>query len=88
MGVNNGINDKISCRKCKDKRNKINDVLKNNKTFYNAINTLDKLEKELDKNKDKIDFIHRLYGKGLFNLEPIKDIKLEKEKEKEKQKES
>ena len=67
----------------KIKKNKVNDLLKNNKNFYNTINTLDKLQKELDNNKDKIDFIHKLYGKGLFNLGAIKDSKIEKEKEKE-----
>ena len=79
LGVNTTINDKIGCRKCKDKKNKSIEVLKNNKTFYNSINSLDKLEKELDKNKDKIDFIHKLYGKGLFNIGPIEDNKIEKE---------
>jgi len=83
LGVNIGATDKVSCRRCKDKKNKVNDLLKNNKNFYNTINTLDKLQKELDNNKDKIDFIHKLYGKGLFNLGAIKDSKIEKEKEKE-----
>ena len=74
---------KLGCRKCKDKKNKVLEVLNSNKNFYNSINTLDKLEKELDKNKDKIDFIHKLYGKGLFNIGPVKDNTFEKEKEKE-----
>ena len=83
LGLFSGINDKVNCRKCKDKKNKLNESLKNNKIFYNTINTIDKLEKQLGNNKDKIDFINRLYGKGLFNLGPIKDNKLEQEKEKE-----
>ena len=78
------VNDNVNCRKCKDKKKKLDEILKNNKIFYDTINTIDKLEKQLDNNKDKIDFIHRLYGKGLFNLDPIKDNKLEQEKEKEK----
>ena len=77
LGIFGGVNDKVNCRKCKDKKNKLNDTFKNNKIFYNTINTIDKLEKQLDNNKDKIDFIHRLYGKGLFNLGSIKDNKLE-----------
>ena len=79
LGVNPGTKDKIFCRKCKDKKIKVNEELKNNKNFYNTINSLDKLEKELDKNNDKMTFIHKLYGKGLFNLGPIKDSKFEKE---------
>jgi hypothetical protein len=80
LGVNKNMNDKIiSCRKCKDKKNKVNEELKNNKNFYNTINSLDKLHKELDKNNDKMTFIHKLYGKGLFNLGPIKDSKFQTE---------
>ena len=81
LGANTTI--KLGCRKCKNKKNKVSEALNTNKNFYNSINTLDKLEKELDKNKDKIDFIHELYGKGLFNIGPIKDNKYEKLKEKE-----
>ena len=81
LGVNSTISDKVSCKKCKDKKNKSIEVLKTNKTFYNTINSLDKLEKELDNNKDKMEFIHKLYGKGLLNIGPIEDNKIEKEKE-------
>ena len=87
LGVNSNINDKIACRRCKDKKLKVISELKNNKIFYNSINSLDKLEKELDKNNDKIDFIHKLYSKGLFNIGPIKDDILEKDKDKGKDKE-
>ena len=75
------INENIQCRKCKEAKKKIIEESKNNKNFYNTVNTLDKLEKELNKCNDKLDFIHKLYGKGLFNLGPIKDNKKEKEKE-------
>ena len=54
--------------------------MKKNKNFFNNVNTLAKLEKELNKNEDKLDFIHKLYGKGLFNLGPIKDNTIVKEK--------
>ena len=85
LGVNSNINDKIACRKCKDKKLKVTSELKNNKIFYNSIDSLVKLEKELDKNNDKIDFIHKLYGRGLFNIGPIKDNIVEKDKAKEKE---
>ena len=85
LGVNNNTIDKLVCRKCKDKKLKVVSELKNNKIFYNSINSLDKLEKELDKNNDKIDFIHNLYGKGLSNIGAIKDNIFEKDKDKEKE---
>ena len=81
LGVNLNINDIINCRKCKDKRNKNNEEIKFNKNYYNSVFNHDKLEKELAKNKDKIDFLHGLYSKGLFDLGPIKDNIFDKEKE-------
>ena len=80
LGFHSGVPEDINCRKCKDKKNKLNEELKKNKNFFNNVNTLAKLEKELNKNEDKLDFIHKLYGKGLFNLGPIKDNTIVKEK--------
>ena len=74
LGVNTS-NDTSQCRKCKDIKNKITEDFHKNKKFFSSINTLAKLKKELDKNDDKLDFIHKLYGKGLFNFGPIKDNK-------------
>ena len=89
LGVNLNINDKVNCRKCKDKKNKINEEIKYNKNYYNSVYKYDKLQIELNRNKDnkdKIDFIHTLYGKGLFNLGAIKDDVFEKDKDKNKDK--
>ena len=71
--------NEINCRKCKDKRNKVIEELQKNKNSYNNIV---KLEKELNNIEDKIDYIHKLYGKGLFHLGPIKDSRIDKEKDK------
>jgi hypothetical protein len=89
LGINKNINGKYNCRKCKEKKNKVIEDIRYNKNYYNSVYNYDKLEKELNKNKsnkDKIDFIHTLYGKGLFNLGAIKDNLIGKETEKEKEK--
>ena len=70
---------KISCPKCKDKKIKVSQEIKSCKSFYESVNNLDKLENELEKSKDKIDFIHSLYGKGLFYLGPVSDQEEKKE---------
>ena len=70
--------DDISCLKCKDKKNKIIEELQKNQNIYNNI---DKLEKDINNSGDKIDFIHKLYGKGFFHLGPIKDSRIYKEKD-------
>ena len=88
LGINKNVNGKYICRKCKDKKNKVIEDIRYNKNYYNSVYNYDKLEKELNRNKnnkDKIDFIHTLYGKGLFNLGAIKDSLIEKETEKEKE---
>jgi hypothetical protein len=89
LGINKNINGKYNCRKCKEKKNKVIEDIRYNKNYYNSVYNYDKLEKELNRNKnnkDKIDFIHTLYGKGLFNLGAIKDNLIGKETEKEKEK--
>ena len=64
-------NDKIFCKKCHEKKEKLEEEFKNitlNSQNYNEIN---KLENEINKNSDKVDFMHQLYGKGLLNIEPL-----------------
>lgn len=73
-GVYSKASNNIQCSKCKEGKNKFMEEFKNNKSIYNSINNFDKMEKELNKNKDKVDFIHKLYGEGLFDLSPINDF--------------
>ena len=67
-------NDKnMFCIKCKEKKNIIEEEYKNIKSSSNNYNDINKIENELNKNLDKLDFMHQLYGKGLINLELISD---------------
>ena len=67
-------NDKnMFCIKCKEKKNIIEEEYKNIKSSINNYNDINKLENELNKNLDKLDFMNQLYGKGLINLELISD---------------
>ena len=61
------------CRKCKEKKDKIEDEYKKIKTDGEKFNDINKLENEIGKNKDKVDFMHQLYGKGIININPITD---------------
>ena len=61
------------CRKCKEKKDKIEDEYKKIKIDGEKFNDINKLENEIGKNKDKVDFMHQLYGKGIINISPITD---------------
>jgi hypothetical protein len=61
------------CRKCKEKKDKIEGEYKKIKTDGEKFNDINKLENEIGKNKDKVDFMHQLYGKGIINISPITD---------------
>jgi hypothetical protein len=60
------------CRKCKEKKDKIEDEYKKIKIDGEKFNDINKLENEIGKNKDN-DFMHQLYGKGIINISPITD---------------
>ena len=65
------LNEKnLYCIKCKEKKNVIEQEYQNIKLNVNKYNTPDKLENEINKNFDKLDFMNQLYSKGLINLEP------------------
>ena len=65
------LNEKnLYCIKCKEKKNIIEQEYNNIKLNVNKYNTPDKLENEINKNFDKLDFMNQLYSKGLINLEP------------------
>ena len=68
-------NDNIECPKCKEGKNKVMAEIEECKSFYNKVNTLEKLENELGQKQNKINFIYELYGKGLFELGSIKENK-------------
>ena len=64
-------NKKLKCPGCLEEKIKITNELKNYDEFYKSINNIDKLEKEVEKNANKIDFIYELYGKKLLDLGQI-----------------
>ena len=61
----------LICLKCKEKKIKIMDEYRNIKIKNDNYNDIIKLENELNKNMDKLDFMDHLYGKGLFDISPI-----------------
>ena len=66
-------NDKLYCIKCKEKKDKLEEELKNIKKNKDIYNEKDKLEQDINKHLDKIDFINQLYSKGFFDLEHKND---------------
>ena len=65
--INGNVDRNIECPRCKKKKNKINEELKNNDNFNKFINDKDNFEVEYEKSEDKLDFINSLYGRGVFN---------------------
>ena len=63
----------MECPKCKDGKNDIISEIEKYKNFYNEVNTLDNLEKNIENEENKIKFLYDLYGKGFFDLEYIKE---------------
>ena len=74
----------VKCSKCKEKISKIYENIKINDSYYNSINTHETFEKELNRNNNKINFIHTLYSKVPFYLGAIKEDELEKTQNMEK----
>ena len=66
-------NDKLYCIKCKEKKDKLEEELKNIKKNKDIYNEKDKLEQDINNHLDKIDFINQLYSKGFFDLEHKND---------------
>ena len=58
----------IHCPQCYIYRKKINNINLEKEKIYNALNSEEGMEKELSKQKNHIDFMNRLYGKGLFKF--------------------
>ena len=59
----------IDCPKCKKSKKKIEQELKDIENYYHYIKDTKNFKSELEKSKDKIEFLSSLYGKGLFNNE-------------------
>ena len=75
--INSNINDDTECPKCKDKKFNMLIRNKNSKIFMDKFNSPEKLENELEQieNENKNNYIYELYGKGIFNLGPVKESK-------------
>ena len=65
--------NKFFCLKCKDKKNKVEDEYNKIKSDGDKYFNINKIENEMVKSKDKIDFMHQMYGKGKINISPITD---------------
>ena len=84
LSFNRKDRNPVKCSKCKEKISKIYENIKINDSYYNSINTHETFEKELNRNNNKINFIHTLYSKVPFYLGAIKDDELEKTQNMEK----
>ena len=58
----------IDCPKCKKEKKKLEQELKDIENYYQFIKDNKNFKSELEKSKDKMEFLSSLYGKGLFNF--------------------
>ena len=58
----------IDCPKCKKNKKKLEQELKDIENYYQFIKDNKNFKSELEKSKDKMEFLSSLYGKGLFNI--------------------
>ena len=72
--------NKLFCHKCKEKKNKVEEDYNKIKVDGDKYFNLNKIENELMQSKDKIDFMHQMYGKGKINISPITDNDIAKNK--------
>ena len=70
--------EKIYCKKCKEKKDKIEEEYKNIVINRNKYNNINNIENEINKNNDQLNFMNELYGKGLFDFGIIDDNKIKK----------
>ena len=59
------------CPKCSSFRKKINAYNLDYEKMYNALNSEDGMEKELSKQSNHIEFMNKLYSRGIFKLSII-----------------
>ena len=58
----------IDCPKCKKSKQKIEKEIKDIADYYEFIKDNKNFQTELEKSKDKMEFLSSMYGKGLFNF--------------------
>ena len=58
----------IDCPKCKKSKQKIEKEIKDITDYYEFIKDNKNFKNELEKSKDKMEFLSSMYGKGLFNF--------------------
>ena len=58
----------IDCPKCKKNKKKIQQEIKDIADYYEFIRDNKNFKNELEKSKDKMEFLSSMYGKGLFNF--------------------
>ena len=74
MCLNSNYDDdfeEMDCPKCEDERENLKEQILDIKSIYDDINSKEKLEEILDKCDDKFDYVHSLYGRGVFNIGPV-----------------
>ena len=61
---------KITCPKCLNEKNKVNEKLNQVSETYKNINNIEIMKDELSKHENEMEFLDELYGKGVvdYNL--------------------
>ena len=65
--------DDVDCPKCEEEKEKVKQEMLDLKSIYDDINSKEKLKSMLDYTKDKFEFVHNLYGRGVINIDPAYD---------------
>ena len=63
--------DDAECPKCAEVKEELKDKILFSKSDYDNLNSKEKLDEALSKSKNKFEYIHELYGKGIINIGPI-----------------
>ena len=63
--------DDAECPKCAEVKEELKDKILFSKSDYDNLNNKEKLDEALSKSKNKFEYIHELYGKGIINIGPI-----------------
>ena len=65
--------DDVDCPKCEEEKEKVKQEMLELKSIYDEVNSKEKLKAMLDYSKDKFEFVHNLYGRGVINIDPAYD---------------
>ena len=63
--------DDAECPKCAENKEALKDRILFSKSIYDSINSKEKLDEVLNNCKNKFEYVHELYGKGIINLGPV-----------------